>query len=350
MTVDRETRPFGIASALAAALGIALLAALPPAEALAQQALDAQVGRWAVPGEDPTYYSAALWRDAWGPFGYSLRGLALVDGDSAGRSLYGAGPDITLLRGMWDGRLTAYAMGGSGLALAAGGSTDIVAVWSAGVGIELRAPTLFSATLEARRFSEDGHFRGFWNLRDEDRRGWLVSLGFSFRWGGGPTGPGDWSPPNLSPASGAGEPYLSEPGEAGAAAPGLATSVVQTALAAMGEPYRWGGTSTDQGFDCSGLVWYAYAEHGVRLPRVSRDQARAGRPLPAELARLRPGDILLFADRPGAVTHVGLYVGEARFIHATTSGGVRIGSLDGSSDASERWYLSRWVGARRVLD
>jgi cell wall-associated NlpC family hydrolase len=212
--------------------------------------------------------------------------------------------------------------------------------------MELRAPTLFSATLEVRRLSEDGHFRGFWNLRDRDRRGWLVSLGFSFRWGAGPSGSGR-APSNLQPASEAGATYSYSAGEA---APALAGDVVQTALAAMGEPYRWGGTGTDQGFDCSGLVWYAYAEHGVRLPRVSREQARAGRPVPAEVAALRPGDILLFADRPGAVTHVGLYVGEARFIHATTSGGVRIGSLDGSSEVSERWYLSRWVGARRVLD
>lgn len=350
MAVDRETRPFGTRQPLAAALGIALLAALPPADALAQRAVDAQVGRWAVPGQDPTYYSAALWRDVWGPFGYSLRGLALVDGDSAGRSIYGAGPEITLLRGTWDGRLTVYGVAGPGLALASGGSTDLVALWSAGIGVELRAPTLFSATLEARRISEDGHFRGFWNLRDDDRRGWLVSLGFSLRWGGGPADAGEPAPVNFPPAGGAGEPYFSGSGERDADAPALASGVVQTALDAMGEPYRWGGTSTDQGFDCSGLVWYAYAKHGVRLPRVSRDQARVGRPVAAEVSALRPGDILLFADRPGAVTHVGLYVGEARFIHATTSGGVRIGSLDRSSEASERWYLSRWVGARRVLD
>ncbi|NIQ59737.1 MAG: hypothetical protein GWN71_42310, partial [Gammaproteobacteria bacterium] len=50
-----------------------------------------------------------------------------------------------------------------------------------------------------------------------------------------------------------------------------AQRVVGTALDAMGEPYRWGGTSSDEGFDCSGLVWYAYHAHGVNVPRTSRD-------------------------------------------------------------------------------
>ncbi len=144
------------------------------------------------------------------------------------------------------------------------------------------------------------------------------------------------------------EPGPSEPvGDAGS---GLARLIVETALEAMGEPYRWGGTSTDEGFDCSGLVWYAYTSHGLAIPRVSRDQARIGHPVAPEIAMLAPGDILLFSNRRGVVTHVGLYIGDAEFIHATTSGGVRVGSLDGDGDASDSWYLERWVGARRVLE
>jgi cell wall-associated NlpC family hydrolase len=136
-------------------------------------------------------------------------------------------------------------------------------------------------------------------------------------------------------------------GAAGRAA--LAVQVVQTALAAMGEPYRWGGTSTEEGFDCSGLVWYAYQKHGMNIPRTSRDQGQSGIAVAPDIAMLSPGDILLFSNRGGRVTHVGLYIGSAQFIHATTSGGVRVGLLDGTGDANDRWYRDRWVGARRVL-
>jgi cell wall-associated NlpC family hydrolase len=83
---------------------------------------------------------------------------------------------------------------------------------------------------------------------------------------------------------------------------------------------------------------------------VSRDQARIGRYVLPDTGLLQPGDILLFANRRDAVTHVGLYLGNARFIHSTTSGGVRVGSLDpAGADANDRWWIQRWVGARRVL-
>lgn len=345
--------PNSIASrVLVFGLALPLALALAPALARAQSAVDLQIGRWTIGGPDATYYSAALWRDFWGPFGYNLRGLAVIDRDSVGRSLYGAAPELTVLRGtLSDGPLSVYGVGGPGLALGVGESTALGAIWSAGLAFELRAPSWFSAQLDVRRFAEDGDFRGFWNLDAGDRRGWLAAIGFSVRWGGGPRAPygGPTSPippvssdPTRPPSAGPSEP-------ASTPAPVLANRIVETALTAMGEPYRWGGTSTAEGFDCSGLVWYAYAQHGVSVPRVSRDQAQAGQPVPADVAALAAGDILLFANRPGTVTHVGLYIGEARFIHATTSGGVRVGSLDSASDLSDSWYLSRWVGARRVL-
>jgi len=320
------------------ALALALI--LLPAVAQAQRAVDVQVGRWTVDGPDLTHYSAALWRNLWGPLGYSLRGRALVDRDSLGRSLYGFGPEITLLRRSRNGGgLTAYGISGVSLAWRAGGSSDIVALWDAGLGLEYKARSLLGVTLEVQRTAEDGGFRGFWDLAEGDRRGWLLSLGFSIRWGGGPRRP----VPSHAPVFPAG--HVAE-----SSSTTQTDRIVETALAAMGEPYRWGGTSTDEGFDCSGLVWYAYASHGVQLPRVSREQARSGRPVPADIAQLRPGDILLFSDRPNVVTHVGLYVGDARFIHATPSGGVRVGMLDGTGDENDRWWLARWVGARRVLE
>lgn len=333
------------------ALLVALSSSLTPRIADAQSAFDLQLGKWAVGGSDPTVYAADVWHQLWGPFGYSLRGLAAIDSDTAGRSLYGLGPELTLLRGFpAESGLSIYGVGGTGLAAETGGSSDVVALWSAGIGLELRARSWFGAAIEVRRFVEDRRFHGFWDLDEDDRRGWLGSVGFSVRWGEGSRGGG--SQPADAPTWHGGEgPATYEPTAApGVEATGLRRGIVETALEAMGEPYRWGGTSTDRGFDCSGLIWYAYRAHGISLPRVSREQARAGRPISADVSSLQPGDILLFAEGSRTVTHVGLYVGDARFIHSTSSGGVRISALDGRGDEYDRWWFTRWVGARRVLD
>jgi cell wall-associated NlpC family hydrolase len=117
----------------------------------------------------------------------------------------------------------------------------------------------------------------------------------------------------------------------------------------MGTPYRWGG-SDQNGFDCSGLIQYAYDQIGIKLPRSSREQALAGSEVPRAIGELAAGDILVFADAPGSdqVSHVGLYLGDGTFIHSA-SGGVKIGSLrDGDPDS--RWWQDRWLGARRILD
>ncbi len=337
----------------AVAFAFALACVLHPVAAHAQRAVDVQVGTWAVDdADDATLYSAALWRNAWGPFGYSLRALGLIDRGPDENSLYAFQPELTLLRGQRErAGLSVYAAGGVGLAYQTSGS-DVAALWSAGLGLELRAASLFAATLEARRTAEDAGFSGFWNLAEGDRHGWMISLGVSLRWGGGGASgaraPAD--PTSFPTDVGGGYSAAARPLELSIDADDVRGDIVRTALAAMGEPYKWGGTSTDEGFDCSGLVWYAYGSHGVTVPRVSRDQALAGRAIPREIEALQAGDILTFSNRPGVVTHVGLYIGDARFIHATTSGGVRIGSLEAPTDGTDRWYLSRWVGARRVME
>ena len=170
----------------ALALVFALLSILQPGRARAQRAVDAQIGTWAVEGaDDATLYSAALWRKAWGPLGYSFRALGLIDRGAEDNSLYGLGPELTLLRGQRErAGLSLYGAAGVSLALESSES-DVAALWSAGVGLELRAPSLFSASLEARRLVEDTGFHGFWNLAQGDRQGWLLTLGLSFRWGGG---------------------------------------------------------------------------------------------------------------------------------------------------------------------
>jgi cell wall-associated NlpC family hydrolase len=118
--------------------------------------------------------------------------------------------------------------------------------------------------------------------------------------------------------------------------------VVDTALQAIGTPYRWGGTAAN-GFDCSGLIQFAYNRHGIALPRRSGDQLRVGRPLSLVESGLQPGDILGFSEEAGGnSSHVGLYIGDGDFIHSSSSG-VRI------SELGNPYWQVRLMAARRIL-
>ncbi|TJY38970.1 NlpC/P60 family protein [Cohnella pontilimi] len=109
----------------------------------------------------------------------------------------------------------------------------------------------------------------------------------------------------------------------------------------IGIDYDYGGTTTS-GFDCSGFTGYVFKKLGVELPRSSREQFAVGK----KVARddLRPGDLVFFNTNGSGVSHVGIYVGQNKFAHASTSKGVTITSL------SESYYAKRYLGARRVLD
>lgn len=119
-------------------------------------------------------------------------------------------------------------------------------------------------------------------------------------------------------------------------------TVLQKALALLGTPYRWGGSDPDKGFDCSGLVGYVFRNAlGIELPRVSRDMARSGE-LVTDRAKLTAGDLVFFG-RKGRVNHVGIYVGEGRFVHAPSRGkDVTVSSLD------QGYWSGRFLQARRV--
>jgi len=113
-------------------------------------------------------------------------------------------------------------------------------------------------------------------------------------------------------------------------------TVVAVAKQYVGAPYRWGGSSPE-GFDCSGLVRYVYAQVGVSLPHNAAQQYRLGTPVARE--DLEPGDLVFFDH----LRHNGIYVGDGRFIHARQTGRrVAIARLD------EAWYASHFVGGRRL--
>jgi hypothetical protein len=131
-----------------------------------------------------------------------------------------------------------------------------------------------------------------------------------------------------------------------APAAALRSTVVTTARQARGRPYLWGG-SDENGFDCSGLIQHAYAQAGIALARRSVDQARAGVAVDRRVELLAPGDILTFAEAGGQVSHVGLYLGDGEFIHSTNRG-VMVSAIS-SAEPVARWWITRWVGARRIV-
>lgn len=103
-------------------------------------------------------------------------------------------------------------------------------------------------------------------------------------------------------------------------------AVVEIAQRMLGTPYRSGGQSP-RGFDCSGLASYSYGRAGIALPRTSADQFAAARPV--SRGELRPGDLVFFNINGRSVSHVGIYVGQGRFVHAPGSGKVvSLESLD----------------------
>ena len=125
-----------------------------------------------------------------------------------------------------------------------------------------------------------------------------------------------------------------------------AAVVIPTAERYIGVKYKWGGTSPNTGFDCSGYVQYVFARHGVRLPRTSRAQASAGARVPLTFNDLRTGDLLMFASNGSPISHVAIYAGNKRIIHSSKSGaGVRYDNLTSNRGA---WYRDNAVVARRV--
>lgn len=119
------------------------------------------------------------------------------------------------------------------------------------------------------------------------------------------------------------------------------SSLIRTAMGYRGTPYRFGARGGGA-FDCSGFTSHLFAKAGSPLPRTAAEQFERG--VPVSRDELKPGDLVFFKNTyKHGVSHVGMFVGDGKFIHASSRGGVRVDSLSGS------YYLNHWAGARRRL-
>jgi cell wall-associated NlpC family hydrolase len=320
------------------ACAVALLA-LGPARVLVAQDITADAVGWR------TDETRTGWRIGIGMPTESAIGLRLfVQHDAqptSGFTGYGVGTDVTLFE---RGRPGPYIVGGLNTGLhdrdgtRGPAPTEAYWSWSAGLGYEWIPLSFFALRAEGR-----------W--RDEHpgpERGVELSVGAAIRLRT------SHAPPQNSYTQ---ERRMAAPTQGHvvdlASAEGighdkaeLVAAVVSTATLAMGTPYQWGGTG-GRGFDCSGLIQYAYRAHGIQLPRTSGEQALVGVAVDKRLDALAPGDILTFSNSGGHVTHVALYVGEGKIIHSA-NGGVQISRLS-PTDSYGKWWWKRWVGARRVV-
>lgn len=136
-----------------------------------------------------------------------------------------------------------------------------------------------------------------------------------------------------------------EPARAPDGSVGTANDVLFRAMALVGTPYRWGGNTPTSGFDCSGLVDYIYRNAaGLMLPHSSRAMATLNGQKVKRMDGLMSGDLVFF-DIDGGISHVGVYVGKGRFVHAPNSGGtVRLDDIDGP------FWRDHFAYGKRLLD
>lgn len=347
----------------------ALAALITPRSARTQTSIALSAARGATGGA-PWLYGAAI--------GVASHGFGLRISGAAGQGASAVDPldrqlhwttdsDVVIAPTRWFGAprgrsIVPYGFAGAGIQPRLGSESVGYALphWSWGAGIEL--PLISSLSLVGEARSRTLFDRAAAGAITPDGRSTEVRAGFAIGFGGRPArrpaSPRPASPrtgnarPNTAPR--ASTPDDSRPTLATVAVPAtaagsaLGTRVMPTAQRYLGVRYRYGGSSPTTGFDCSGFVQYVFARHDVELPRTSRLQAVVGVQVEARVAALRPGDLLFFAENGTRVSHVAIYAGDNRVIHATSSGdGVRYDDL---SSPRGRWFATRLVSARRITN
>ncbi len=126
----------------------------------------------------------------------------------------------------------------------------------------------------------------------------------------------------------------------------LRDSMVARAQESIGIKYLLGGNNPLRGLDCSALIRHIVSAFDISLPRTAQEQARAGREIPKDRSQMKPGDLLTFG-KGKRITHVGMYIGEGRFIHASTS---RRRVVESSLDVKSSSLVREWKGVRRLVD
>ena len=125
----------------------------------------------------------------------------------------------------------------------------------------------------------------------------------------------------------------------------LRDSIVAVARAQIGTPYRLGAETPGKAFDCSAFVRYVLAAFRLQLPRTANEQSVIGQLVSRDTSSLRPGDLISFG-KGKRVTHIGIYAGEGRVIHASTS---KRRIVESAMDDENSWFQRRWMGARSLL-
>ena len=218
--------------------------------------------------------------------------------------------------------------------------------WSygGGVSVPLGALTLTGEARYRRPYSQTTGF----NTEIAPTREFRLGVGLHFG-GGGNTRRYDSRPSRTRrPASAESARGSVSPSDVivGSTSSSRRARVIPTAEHYLGVKYVYGGTSPSSGFDCSGFVQYVFARHGVSLPRTSRQQAQVGTRLSTSIRSLTPGDLVMFAEDGERISHVAIYAGDNKIIHASSSGGsVRYDDL---TTARGQWFADHLVAARRV--
>ncbi len=331
---------------------LALVAAIPSA-ALAQTSLSFHASR------SPDDGSAWLYG---GTFGVASHAFGLRAGGAARRTEAGVDSDRDLLwtadadfvvsptlLGGGDPRrtLVPYGFIGAGMQSGVGDASmrNAVPHWSWGGGLTIPLFSAMSLVGEARsRTLFDPSDAGAISL---ERHTTEVRVGFALHFGG--RGRNNYyRTSSTERSSRTPAPTLSRTVVPSTRSPALGAALLPTAERYLGVQYRQGGNSPASGFDGSGFVQYVFERHDVQLPRTAREQAQVGMKISPRISALRTGDLMFFSEKGSRISHVAVYAGDNRIIHATSSGGaVRYDDLDSSRG---RWLAKRFVAARRITE